>query len=267
MIKLTMIGAAGRMGQAILNLAAQDKQIKIVAGVDHKKCPLVGKDIGEMLGRKKIGVAITTDVTAALKLADVAIDFSHFSALSANLTAATKTKTGYVVGTTALEEKHLRALKTNSKKIAIVQSPNMSIGVNLLFRLAELTSKALDESYDIEIVEAHHRMKKDAPSGTAMKLLEVCSEARKKNIKKNTVYGRKGEVGARPKGEIAVMTLRGGDVVGDHTVHYMAEGERVELTHKASSRDAFAGGALRAAKFVARKRSGLYNMQQVLGIK
>ena len=162
--------------------------------------------------------------------------------------------------------KHHSVLKKAAKKIAVVQAPNMSVGVNLLFKISEMAARALDESYDIEIAETHHRMKKDAPSGTAVKLLELVAAARKKNIKKDTVYGREGEVGARPKGEIGVFALRGGDVVGDHTVSFLAEGERIELTHRASSRDAFAQGALRAAKFVAKRKSGLYDMQQVLGI-
>ena len=142
----------------------------------------------------------------------------------------------------------------------------MSIGVNLLFKLTEMTAKALDESYDIEISEIHHRMKKDSPSGTAVKLLEVAAAARGKDLKKDVVYGREGEVGARKRGEIGVLALRGGDVVGDHTVYFLAEGERVELSHRASSRECFAGGALHAAKFLSKKRNGFFNMQQVLGI-
>ena len=139
--------------------------------------------------------------------------------------------------------------------------------MNILLKLAEITTCVLDEGYDVEIAEIHHRMKKDSPSGTALKLLEVIAAARKRDLKKDVVYGREGETGARPRGEIGVLALRGGDVVGDHTVHFMAEGERVELTHKASSREAFAKGALQAAKFIAKKKNGFFNMRQVLGLE
>ncbi|HXV27881.1 MAG TPA: 4-hydroxy-tetrahydrodipicolinate reductase, partial [bacterium] len=177
-----------------------------------------------------------------------------------------KSRTSYVLGTTGLGSPILRSLHKASRKIAIVQSPNMSIGVNLLFKLAEITAKALGENYDVELSEIHHRLKKDAPSGTAMKLVEILAEARKKNPAKDVVYGRKGETGARPRGKIGVFALRGGDVIGDHLLSFLGDGERIELIHRATSRDAFAQGAIRAAKFVAIKRTGLYHMQQVLGI-
>ncbi len=266
MIKLAVAGAGGRMGKAILTLAHRDRAFQIVGGLERSDSSALGQDIGPLIGTEPLGAFINHDPYRILEEADVLIDFTHFSATEAHLKAALKTKTAYVLGTTGLDEKIKKSLKTASKSIPIVQSPNMSVGVNLLFKLAEITGKALDEDYDIEMTEAHHRMKKDSPSGTALKLLEILVEARKKNIKKDVVFGREGETGARPRGQIGVFALRGGDVVGDHTVSFLADGERVELTHRATSRDAFAQGALKAAKFVFKKKNGLYSMFQVLGI-
>jgi 4-hydroxy-tetrahydrodipicolinate reductase len=266
MIKLVMAGASGRMGKTLLQLASQDKAFKIVGGLEQRGHATLGQDLGPILGRDLMGVKISQDATAALKHADVLIDFSHFSALPENLKAAVKTHTAYVIGTTGIPQATLKQIQVASQKIPIVQSPNMSVGVNLLFSLAAIAGKILDESYDVEIAEIHHRMKKDAPSGTALKLLEILLEARGRDMKKDVIYGREGETGAREKGKIGVFALRGGDVVGDHTVSFFGDGERIELVHKASSREAFARGALLAAKFLAKKRQGLYHMRHVLGM-
>ncbi len=266
MIKLVMAGVMGRMGKTLLQLASRDKAFRIVGGLEERGHAALGQDLGPVIGRDPMGVKVTQDATAALKDADVLIDFSHFSALQENLRAAVKTHAAYVIGTTGIPAVMLQQIKSASRKIPIVQSPNMSVGVNLLFKLAALAGKVLDESYDLEIVEVHHRMKKDAPSGTAMKLLEILLEARGRDIEKDVIYGREGETGARQKGKIGVFALRGGDVVGDHTVSFFGDGERIELVHKASSREAFARGALLAAKFLAKKKQGLYHMPQVLGI-
>ena len=266
MIKLVMAGASGRMGKTILQLASQDKAFKIVGGLEQRGHEALGQNLGPIIGRDLMGVKVTQNATAALKNADVLIDFSHFSALPENLKAAVNTHTAYVIGTTGIPQAMLKQIQLASRKIPIVQSPNMSVGVNLLFKLAEIAGKVLDESYDLEIMEVHHRMKKDAPSGTAMKLLEILLEARGRDMQKDVLYGREGETGAREKGKIGVFALRGGDVVGDHTVSFFGDGERVELVHKASSREAFARGALLAAKFLAKKKQGLYHMQHVLGM-
>ncbi len=266
MIRLAMAGALGRMGKTILALSLKDKDFKITGALEQAGCPETGKDIGLFLGGPPVGALISADKKKALKNTDVLIDFTHFSAVSENLEAAVSAGAGYVLGTTALPETVLKQLQLASKKIPIVQSPNMSIGVNLLFRLAEMAARALDESYDVEMMEIHHRNKKDAPSGTAMKLLEVVARARGKNPKKDTVFGREGDTGARPSGQIGSLALRGGDVVGDHTLFFLGDGERIELTHKASSREAFAKGALAAAKFIAKRKNGLYDMLQVLGL-
>ncbi len=267
MIRLAVAGASGRMGKTILSLAAKDPEFEIAAGFESSQSPSLGMDIGQLIGQAPLGVRITQHPMEELKGVDALIDFTHFSTTEMYLQAVLRHKTGYVIGTTGLERKTLDAIQKASAEIPVVQSPNMSIGVNLLFKLAEMTAKALDESYDIEITEAHHRMKKDAPSGTAVKLLEVVAGARKRDLQKDVVTGRDGEVGARPRGQIGAFAIRGGDVVGDHTVFFLGDGERIELTHRASSREAFAQGALRAAKFTAKRKNGLYNMQQVLGIE
>ena len=266
MTRIVMAGACGRMGQAILKLASQDKHFQIAGGVEQKGNPDLGRDIGDVLGFKKTGAQLTCDMFSASKGADVIIDFTHPSSLDLHIQAASKNKTGLVVGTTGLSDVHRKKLKVASKKIAIVQSPNMSVGVNLLFKLTELAATVLDESYDMEISEIHHKLKKDAPSGTAVKLLEILAETKKRNLKKDAVYGRKGEVGARKQNEIGCFALRGGDVVGEHHVFFFGAGERVELVHQATSRDAFAKGALVAARFLSKKKYGLFTMQDVLGM-
>ena len=264
--KIVMTGACGRMGQSILRLAAQDKVFQISGGVEQKGHPDLGRDIGDVLGFKKTGAQLICDVVQASKGADVIIDFTHPSSLDKHLSAATKNKTGLVVGTTGLTDAHRHKLKIASKQIAIIQSPNMSVGVNLLFKLTELAAEVLDESYDMEISEIHHKLKKDAPSGTAVKLLEILAAVKKRNLKTDAVYGREGEVGARKQNEIGCFALSGGDVVGEHHVFFFGAGERVELVHQATSRDAFAKGALVAARFLTHKTRGLFTMQDVLGM-
>lgn len=266
MIRIAVAGASGRMGKTILSLAMRDPSFRIVGGVEHPDSPSLGEDLGSVLGGDPIGVFVSPDPNEATREADVLIDFTHPTATPNHLKAALKNRTAYVLGTTGLTEKNFRGIRSASKKIAIVQSPNMSIGVNLLFKLAQAAAQTLDNSYDIEITEVHHRMKRDSPSGTAVKLLEILAQARSQDPKKSAIYGRIGEIGVRPPGKIGVFSLRGGDVVGDHTVFFLGNGEKIELTHRASSREAFALGALRAAKFVAKRKSGLYNMLQVLEI-
>lgn len=266
MIRLVIAGATGRMGKTILQCALQDSSFQIVGALEHTKSPAVGRPLQEWVRAASSGIKISSDLDVALKGANAFIDFTHPSAIGTHAVAAAKNKVGYVLGTTGFGETERQLIEEFSKTIPIVQAPNMSIGVNLLFKLAEITSRALDENYDIEIAEIHHRLKKDSPSGTAVKLVEIMAAARKKDPKQDVISARTGEVGARPKGQIGVFSLRGGDVIGDHTVSFLGDGERIELIHKASSRDAFALGALRAAKFVATQKRGLYNMQQVLGI-
>ena len=228
-VKIAMAGALGRMGKSILRLAYADPQLKIVGGLEASSCSQLGEDLGRAAGfADHLGIPVTDNVRELLQKADVVIDFTHASVVTKTLSQVAKAGVNYVIGTTGLGTKDLIKIKTAAKKIGIVQAPNMSIGVNLLYGLADLAARVLDESYDAEIAEIHHRGKKDAPSGTAMKLLDVIAAARKKNADKDAVFGRKGDIGARPKGEIGVLALRGGDVVGDHTISFLGDGERIE---------------------------------------
>ena len=265
-VKILVAGAAGKMGRTILELAAQDPDIKIAGAFERADHPAIGRDVGEFIGQDRFCIPIHPDIRECISLGDVLIDFTHPSTTLLHVKLALSSHCQMVIGTTGLSDVLIREIKKASKRIGIVQSPNMSLGVNLLFRLAALTASVLDPSYDVEIVEAHHRHKKDAPSGTALELVRQIAQARKISLDSNVVFGRKGEVGARKKGIVGVHAVRGGDVVGDHTVSFLTEGERLELIHRASSRGAFAKGALLAAKFIAKKRFGFYNMQQVLGL-
>ena len=266
MIRLAVAGAAGRMGKIILKLAAKDRAFRITGGIEQRGHATLDMDIGSLIGGDLLNVRIDSSPVAVMKTSDVLIDFSHFSALPDNLAACVAAKKKYVIGTTAIPPGMMKKIALASKKIPIVQSPNMSVGVNLLFRLAAFAGKVLDESYDLEIMEIHHRMKKDAPSGTALKLAEILADARGRDPAKDLVCGREGDTGARQQGKIGVFAMRGGDVVGEHTVSFFGDGERVELVHKATSREALARGALLAAKFLAKKKAGLYHMGHVLGM-
>ena len=265
-MNLCICGAAGRMGKRLIACAAEMENMNIVGAVDHPASPSIGKDSGALAGIGENGIPISTDLNSACQNADAVIDFALAGGITDRIKIYTEKKIAAVFGTTAVDEQGVAAISEASKIIPIIHAPNFSVGVNLLFALAKNAAKILDENYDIEIVEMHHHHKKDAPSGTAVRLVELVEEARGLKNEEKRIYGRQGDTGMRPKGEIAVHSLRGGDVVGDHTVIFAAEGERVELTHKASSRDAFAKGALRAAKFLANKSPALYSMKDVLEI-
>ena len=241
-VRVLLVGAKGRMGQAIAAVAGA-ADVVIVAGLDQ----------GD-------------DVSAEIGTCDVVIDFSHSSAAGEVCRACLGAGKPLVVGTTGHSEEERAVLEKASKSLPIVFSPNFSVGVNALFWLTRKAAEMLGEDFDLEIVEAHHRLKKDAPSGTAKKLAEILCEARKLDYSKNVAHGREGLPGERPAGEIGVHSIRGGDVVGDHTVTFAGRGERLELTHKASSRETFAAGALRAAKWVVGRPAGLYSMEDVLGL-
>jgi len=266
MVKVIVAGAGGRMGQTIIRLAHMDPTLKLVGAFERFDHPLVGRDVGELLGQTAIDLPIHPDLRECIDLGDVIIDFTSPASTAQNLKLAAKEGCRMVIGTTGLSAALQRDIKRLSRKIAIVQSPNMSVGVNLLFKLTELTASKLDKSYDIEIVETHHRHKRGAPGGTAHELARRAAAARNVSPNKAILDGREGETGAREEGIIGVHAVRGGDIVGDHVVSFMTDGEKIELTHRATSRDAFAKGAIQAAKFLAKKRSGSYNMQQVLGL-
>lgn len=264
MTSLTIVGAAGRMGRRILACALEEKIWKIVGAVDHAGSPLIGKDAGEVIGDGTLHVPFISELEPVIKSTDVIIDFSQMESSLNTLKIAKKHKKALVVGTTGFSDKEKQEFVHAGKEIPVLLAPNMSVGVNLLFELAAEVARKLGAEYDIEIVEAHHRFKKDAPSGTAERLVDVIAQARGLDRKKDVFYGRHGKTAERKGGEIAVHALRAGDIVGEHTVTFCALGERIELTHRAHSRDTFAKGALRAARFLAKQKPGFYTMQEVL---
>lgn len=258
--RVAVVGASGRMGRAIVRLA-QGSDVAIVCAIAASD---VGADVGELAGVGRVGVAIAADMDAlASSRAEVAIDFSGASATVAVAAAAERAGVALVSGTTGLDDAGRAALDRAALRVPVLWEANMSAGVHLLADLVRRAAAALGESFDVEIVEAHHRRKVDAPSGTALLLADAAREGRA-DVRR-LVHGREGRPGARPTAEIGMHAVRGGDVVGDHEVHLLGDGERLELTHRATSRDVFASGALRAARFVAGKPAGLYRMRDVVG--
>jgi 4-hydroxy-tetrahydrodipicolinate reductase len=265
-LKVVIAGCSGRMGHALLESVFADAELVLHGALDRADNPHLGRDAGEQFG-KLSGVKVTSDVDAALKGADVLVDFTRPEASMQYLDACQKANVSMVIGTTGFSEEQKAAIAAASKNIAIVFAPNMSVGVTLLINLVEQAARVLSDGYDIEVVEMHHRHKVDAPSGTALRLGEAAAHGIGQDLKDCAIYAREGVTGEREAGKIGFATLRGGDVVGDHTVMFAGVGERVELTHKASSRATFAIGALRAAKFLADKKNGQFDMQDVLGLK
>jgi 4-hydroxy-tetrahydrodipicolinate reductase len=265
-IKVVIAGVSGRMGLALLEGVFADSELQLHGALDRVGSPLIGRDAGEQFG-KVTDVKISSDITSTLKGGDVLVDFTRPEASMDYLKACQATNLNLVIGTTGFSETQKAEIASASKHIGIVFAPNMSVGVTLLINLVEQAAKVLNEGYDIEVVEMHHRHKVDAPSGTALRLGEAAAKGLGQDLKDCAVYTREGITGEREAGKIGFATLRGGDVVGDHTVVLAGIGERVELTHKASSRATFALGALRAAKFLSGKNAGLYDMRDVLGFR
>jgi len=265
-LKIVIAGVTGRMGHALLECIFADDTLQLHGAIDRIDSPQIGRDAGEQFGQLT-GVKITNDVEEALKNADALIDFTRPEASLMYLAACKKASVNHIIGTTGFNAEQKSEIDQASNQIAIVFAPNMSVGVTLLINLVQAAAKVLNEGYDIEIIEAHHRHKIDAPSGTALRLGEAAADALGRDLGTCAVYGREGVTGERDPSTIGFATVRGGDVVGDHTVLFAGIGERVELTHKASSRATFALGALRAAKFLQGKKSGLYDMQDVLNLK
>lgn len=266
MIKIAIFGAGGRMGQALIRCARRLNNLQVVAAVESSECPFLGKDAGIVAGTMDIGVPISDDARKGADKADVLIDFSFPSSSAKHALMAAELKKPIVFGTTGLNKEEKDCLKKASAKTAVLWSPNMSLGVNILDAAIGQIAKKL-ANYDIEIIETHHAHKKDAPSGTALHLAETAAAARGVSLDHVAVYGRQGNIGERIPGQIAVHAVRAGDVVGDHTVIFAAEGERLELTHRASNRDCYALGALRAAQWIIKRPPGFYNMRDVLGAK
>ncbi|HTS22554.1 MAG TPA: 4-hydroxy-tetrahydrodipicolinate reductase [Casimicrobiaceae bacterium] len=269
-LKLCIAGAGGRMGQTLLEAVLADPGLVLAGALDIPASPLVGRDAGERFGRAT-GVAVSADVAAAVAGADVLIDFTRPAGTLAHLAACAQARVGAVVGTTGLTAQDKQALSEFGHAIPIVFAPNMSVGVTVLVRLVEQAAKLLGEGYDVEIVEMHHRHKVDSPSGTALLLGEAAARALGRDLGADAVMGRSGVTGERSRSAIGFASLRGGDVVGDHSVIFAGAGERLELTHRAASRLNFAQGALRAARFVAARRGsgthGMFDMRDVLGLR
>jgi len=262
-MKLAIFGATGRMGLAIARLAHAAGDVQIVGGICSDSDPGLGKDIGELAGLGgQLGVVTTADTASGLLGADVVIDFSTASAVSQLAAIAARQKVALVSGTTNIDDNAKKALDKAAQTIPVLWAPNMSLGIQVLAELVEQAVKRLGLGFDVEITEIHHRKKIDSPSGTAKRLAEAAKNARS-NLKE--IHGRSGDVGARTNEEMAVYGLRGGDVIGDHTVYLFGQGERLELTHRASSRDLFAHGAVAAARFVAGKPAKRYTIADVLG--
>lgn len=268
MIRVAVTGAAGRMGKANIEALQMAEGIELGAAIVEPTSTLVGADAGEVAGVGKLGVAIVGSLADAVADFDVLIDFTAPEVTLKNVEFCAANGKQVVIGTTGLNDEQKVILQQQAERTSIVFAPNMSVGVNLCFKLLEVAAKALgNDDYDIEVIEAHHRHKVDSPSGTALRMGEVVADALGRDLNECAVYGREGQVGARPRGEIGFETIRAGDVVGDHTVLFGTEGERIEITHKASNRLTFAKGAVRACKWLEGKSTGLFDMQDVLELR
>ena len=265
--KIVIVGAGGRMGRRLVARVAEADDMELLGATEFAGSPLIGDDAGVIAGVGELGVPVAVELDGIVEDADAVVDFSTGDVV-ANAKAAVSSGAAVVIGTTALDAEERKTLAELAESGGrIVFAPNMSVGVNLLFHLVAEVAKTLGDDYDIEIVETHHNKKKDAPSGTAVKLAEIAADSLGRSYDEDVLHGREGLVGERTKREIGVHAVRGGDVVGDHVVLFAGDGERVELVHKASSRDTFALGALKAARFLQSAPAGLYDMMGVLGLR
>lgn len=264
--RIAVAGASGRMGQMLIDAIRSTDDCALTGALDMTSSAAVGQDAGAQSG-KPVGVAITSDLRAGLQSSAVLIDFTRPEGTLAHLQVCRELGVAAVIGTTGFTEEQKAEIAAVAKHIPIVMAPNMSVGVNVTLKLLEMAAKALSTGYDIEIVEAHHRHKVDAPSGTALKMGEVIASALGRDLKDCAVYAREGVTGERDPSSIGFATIRGGDIVGDHTVLFAGIGERIEVSHKSSSRATYAQGSLRAVRFLAGKPAGLYDMFDVLGLR
>ena len=265
-LRIAIAGASGRMGRTLLEAVSQDDDVVLGAALDQPGSACLGKDAGELTGAA-CGIPIVDDIDAALAQADCLIDFTRPEGTLQHLEVCRRRGVHMVIGTTGFSAEGKQSIQAATREIPIVFAPNMSVGVNLVFRLLDVAARALSEGYDVEVIEAHHRHKVDAPSGTALRMGEVVAAALGRNLAECAIYGREGHTGERPATQIGFATLRGGDIVGDHTVLFAGTGERIEICHKAASRMPYAQGALRAARFMRGKTNGLFDMQDVLGLR
>lgn len=266
MVRIAVTGAAGRMGKTLIEAVALAEGVELTAALERPDSSLVGADAGELAGLGKNGVTIAGDINDVIDDFDVLIDFTAPAATLVNAAACAAAGKKIVIGTTGFTPEEEQQLLANQAQTALCKAANFSTGVNVTLKLLKQAAEILGDDYDIEIYEAHHRHKVDAPSGTALAMGDAVAEGVNRNLREVAVYGREGQTGARKRETIGFATVRGGDVVGDHTVMFMADGERVEITHKASSRMSFARGAVRAAGWLNAQPAGLYSMQDVLGL-
>jgi len=266
MINIGITGASGRMGRALLEAVTNAEGMTVAAAIERPGSSVIAVDAGEVAGIGKLNVPIVDDLRAVVTDIDVLIDFTHPTVTLANLQTCRQAGKRIVIGTTGFNDEEKQQISQAAKEIGVVFAPNMSVGVNLCFKLLDLTARIMGNEVDIEIIEAHHRHKVDAPSGTALRMGEVVADALGRDLKDCAVYGREGQTGERNRQTIGFETIRAGDIVGEHTVMFADIGERVEITHKASSRMTFAKGAARAAAWVMQQEPGLFDMQDVLGL-
>nr|WP_207794065.1 4-hydroxy-tetrahydrodipicolinate reductase [Ramlibacter algicola] len=264
--QVAVAGATGRMGQMLIEAIRASGDCQLAGAMDQASSPAIGNDAAAFLGHAS-GIAVVSDPRQALTKAQVLIDFTRPEGTMAHLAACRERQVNLVIGTTGFSDAQKAQIADAARDIAIVMAPNMSVGVNVTLKLLETAAKALATGYDIEIIEAHHRHKVDAPSGTALKMGEVVAAALGRDLKECAVYGREGVTGERDPSTIGFATVRGGDIVGDHTVLFAGTGERIEISHRAASRATYAQGSLRAVRFLAGKRSGLFDMFDVLGLR
>lgn len=265
-MRVGIAGSTGRMGRVLIETVLDASDAALTAALEQSGAESIGRDAGELVGAA-CGICISDDVLQALAACDVLIDFTRPAGTIEHLKACRARGVKLVIGTTGFDEAQKREIADAAQDIAIAMAPNFSVGVNVTFRLLEIAAGALNEGYDVEIVEAHHRHKVDAPSGTALRMGEIVARALGRDLRRDAVYGREGVTGERKSGTIGFATVRGGDVVGDHTVMFLGTGERIEITHRSASRATYAQGALRSARFLMQRTRGLYDMQDVLGIK
>jgi 4-hydroxy-tetrahydrodipicolinate reductase len=266
MTRIAITGAAGRMGRSLIEACQQTAGVDVTVALEHPDSSLPGSDAGDLVGVGKLGVLIGSDLSAVVDDFDVLIDFTRPESTLANLEVCRQTGRRLVIGTTGFSDEEKARIKAASQDIGVVFAPNMSVGVNVCLKLLDMAARALGDDVDIEVIEAHHRHKVDAPSGTALRMGEVVADALGRDLKSCAVYGREGNTGERDRKTIGFETIRAGDIVGDHTVLFAGAGERIEITHKASSRMTFANGAVRAAGWLMGQKSGLFDMQDVLGL-
>ena len=265
-VRIAVLGAAGKMGRAIIRATLEEPNARLVAAIERAGSAELGQDAGALVGVAATGVVTSATLPTAGQ-ADVWIDFSSPAAAASNAKLAVAARAAFVLGTTGIAAGDKQAIAEAAVQTPVVFTPNMSVGVNVLLKLVADAARALGPAYDIEIVETHHRHKRDAPSGTALRLGDAVAEATGRDLQKTARYDRHGDIGPRTQEEIGMQTLRGGDVVGDHTVFFLGQGDRVEITHRASSRETFAKGAVRAAVWLFGKPVGLYDMRDVLGLR